>query len=94
MNRTRGLPTGLQLHLTINNGNQYQNKKHGTNLTTVNNNTRSIATTRPHASMEAPHIQDHNIMVVVHHLPPRRTGIVPGVTGMRISTGVVHRGEA
>ena len=32
-------------------------------------------------------------MVVVHHLPPLRTGIVLGAAGMGISTGMVLRGK-
>ena len=81
-----GLPTGLQLHLTItNNGNQNRSMKHGTQRNPVN--------ASPKDNAEVTHILDHNPMVVHHHLTPR-PGTVLGVTGMRINTGIVHRGEA
>ena len=81
-----GLPTGLQLHLTItNNGNQNRSMKHGTQRNPVN--------TSPRDNAGVPHILDHNPMVVHHHLT-LRPGTVLGVTGMRINTGIVHRGEA
>ena len=90
-----GLPTGLQLHLTItNNGNQDRSMKHGTQHNLMNNDPRDNVETRPHAPAEVPHILDHNLMLVVHHLPPLRPGTVLGVTGMGINTGMVHLGKA
>ena len=86
MDMNSGLPTGLQLHLTItNNGNQNRSMKHGTQRNPVN--------TSPRDNAGVPHILDHNPMVVHHHLT-LRPGTVLGVTGMRINTGMVHRGKA
>ena len=81
-----GLPTGLQLHLTItSNGNQHKNMTHGTQRSPVN--------ISPSVNAGVTHTLDHNPMVV-HHRLTLRPGTVVGVTGMRINTGMVHRGEA
>ena len=81
---TSGLLTGLQLTIT-NNGNQHKTTTHGTQRSPVNISPSVIA--------EVPHTLDHNPMVVHRHLTPH-PGTVVGVTGMRIKTGIVHRGEA
>ena len=80
-----GLPTGLQLHLTItNNGNQNRSMKHGTQRNPVN--------TSPKDNAEVTHILDHNPMVV-HHRLIRHPGTVAGMIGMRTRTGMIHHGK-
>ena len=59
--------------------------KHGTQHNPMNDSPKGIA--------EVTHILDHNLTAVHHRLAPC-PGTVLGVTGMRINTGIVHRGEA
>ena len=59
--------------------------KHGDQHNPMNDSPKGIA--------EVTHILDHNPMVV-HHLLTPRPGTVPGIAGMRRTTGIVHRGEA
>ena len=59
--------------------------KHGTQHNPMNDSPKGIA--------EVTHILDHNLTVVHHRLAPC-PGTVLGVTGMRINTGMVHRGKA
>ena len=84
MDMNSGLPTGLHLTITSN-GNQHKTMTHGTR--------RIPANISPSVNAGVTHTLDHNPMVV-HHRLTLRPGTVAGVTGMRINTGMVHRGKA
>ena len=83
MNMTNGLPSGLQLTIT-NNGNRHRTMTPGTPRSPVNISLSVIA--------EVTHTLDHNPMVT-HHRLVRHPGTVVGITGMRITAGMIHHGE-